>query len=322
MAATPNADQAKAVSLAKQAMEKAPDCAKAEIASLLKGIKLPSPIDTSIILLMDTSGSMGDNNKIDNARQSATMAVQKMSATTEIALIRYDGDCNGGWGIAMDFTTDPKALAVAIARLTPGGGTPMAPAIAFAINHMKNKAQGAKRQILLLTDGQNDCGSISQAGDAVRQSQIKVDAIGFGLQQGSQAQKDLGLVVGNGGKAYSASDGRELIHAFSRAFLLDSIKPAPVAAKLGAQASALQANFDRAQGFLKSEDFDGAVREYRQALKVKPDLSEAHYNLSLTLEEQEQYLGAAEHAQKYLELEPTALDRGKVESRLAALEEL
>jgi len=194
----------------------------------MKGIKLPtSTVEMSIILLIDTSGSMGSNNKIGNAKSAAIQTVSRASAMTEIALLAYDGGCGGGWRVEQGFTGDVSALTQKISGLRPGGGTPTAPAIGFAVDYMKNNGKGKQQQILLLTDGQNDCGSMRTAGDAIRQSQIKVDAIGFGVPTGSQAQTDLGLIVANGGRAYNAANGKELIKAFNRAFLLDTIKPMP-----------------------------------------------------------------------------------------------
>lgn len=44
-----------------------------------------------------------------------------------------------------------------------------------------------------MTDGQNNCGSITDAGAGLRNGNIpvRIDAVGFGLENGSQAQKDL-----------------------------------------------------------------------------------------------------------------------------------
>src|ERR1051326_3716456 len=113
-------------------------------------------VDQSLVLLLDTSGSMADNNKMENAKSAATDAVKSLGPTTEVALISYDGGCAGGWRINQGFTTNHQSVIGAIAMLHPGGGTPTAPAIGFAHDYLEKNGHGQDGQIQLIAGVQSE----------------------------------------------------------------------------------------------------------------------------------------------------------------------
>ncbi len=145
-------------------------------------------VDQSLVLLLDTSGSMADNNKMENAKSAATDAVKSLGPTTEVAVISYDGGCAGGWRVVQGFTTNHQSLIAAIATLRPGSGTPTAPAIGFAHEYLQKSGHGKAGQIMLMTDGQNDCGSMVDAGAGPSEERhSSADRCG-GLRRGQRQQ--------------------------------------------------------------------------------------------------------------------------------------
>ena len=98
-------------------------------------------IGSSLLLLIDASGSMGDpvggghpQAKIDAAKQAATAALGRAarSGAVEIAVLAFSGDCANPVPSYQTFTRDVDRLAAFIDGLQPGGGTPMADALLFA----------------------------------------------------------------------------------------------------------------------------------------------------------------------------------------------
>jgi hypothetical protein len=118
---------------------------------------ISNQVANSIILLFDASGSMGDNNKIDNAKAAAKNFLgNQIQPEDEVALIVFY-DC-GNIVVEEPFTTDKSALTSKIDSISPTGSTPLYDAIDFAKEYMSQNASGAKKKIIQFTDGMETCG--------------------------------------------------------------------------------------------------------------------------------------------------------------------
>ena len=103
------------------------------------------PVASSLLLLIDASGSMGDaigsgnpQVKIAAAKQAAVTALSRaaQSGAIEVAVLAFSGDCQNPVPRYQDFTRDVNQLTRFISSLQPGGGTPMANALLFANRYM------------------------------------------------------------------------------------------------------------------------------------------------------------------------------------------
>jgi Mg-chelatase subunit ChlD len=112
-------------------------------------------VRSSIVVVLDASGSMGDEGKMDEAKASARQVFGQMRGDTEVALIAFF-DC-GDIRVVQDFTTDPAPLLAALAPIMPSGGTPLGESAGFANEYMKANASSTDRQVTTLTDGQESC---------------------------------------------------------------------------------------------------------------------------------------------------------------------
>lgn len=63
-------------------------------------------------------------------------------------------------------------------------------------------------------------------------------------------------------------------------------------------------------------DSDGAIREYEEAIRLRPDYPNAHYNLAVTLEGTGQTARARQEYETYLQLAPNAPDAEEVRKHL------
>lgn len=278
-------------------------------------------ITTSIILLIDTSGSMGDNNKINQAKDAAKRAARQVSQTTEIAILNFDGGCGAGaMRVAAQFTTDLNTLIAAIEKLQPGGGTPMYIATAEAVAHAQKHGRGKQRTVVLMSDGGDSCrAQQAQAAASIRSSNIPVSTIGFDVGNNQQAQGDLGnLATMTGGRTFSASaaDPREIIRAFNLAMLPSLLKDFD----FDNVSNAVAGYFTQAKAMVQQQNVSGALMMLQQANQLAPNSPNLNFNLSLLYESEDHLIPAMNHANNYLRLAPQAVDRADVENRIAQMQ--
>jgi len=78
-----------------------------------------------------------------------------------------------------------------------------------------------------------------------------------------------------------------------------------------------RARLDRGDALLKKGDVDGAIAEYREAIRLKPDFADAHYNLGLALYRKGQRQAAVAECRKASELDPKNQEFRATYQRLA-----
>ena len=185
-------------------------------------------IRNSLLLLIDTSGSMdgeiGSGNpevKIEAAKDAAIAAVDRALAggATEVAVLGFSGDCSNPISERLAFTTDGNQLTGFIRGLQAGGGTPMADALVVANRFMQSSGTPGthSQMIVLLADGDNDCGDVAQAMDQLRGAGIvfRHETVGFGIEPTSDAARDLRHVANaSGGEYHHAASATQLADVF------------------------------------------------------------------------------------------------------------
>ena len=191
---------------------------------IASGYSSPENPRSSLLLLIDTSGSMGNEVgggnpeiKIEAAKSAALAAVQQAAQKrdVEVAVLAFEGECSQPVSRYHGFTTDFPALAGFINGLQPGGGTPMAEAVLFANRFMENEGAPSARDqmIVLLADGENSCGDVSDALSELRASGVifRHETVGFGIQPNSAASQDLQqIATASGGEYHHAADATQL----------------------------------------------------------------------------------------------------------------
>jgi Ca-activated chloride channel homolog len=109
----------------------------------------------NITLVFDTSGSMKEGGKMENARQAALQLVDALGDADEFSLLAFSEDSN--WAVrSLPVGTGRATAKEKIAALWPQSGTALYDAIdeAYAA-HMQSKAKDAEKisAIVVLTDG-------------------------------------------------------------------------------------------------------------------------------------------------------------------------
>ncbi len=147
---------------------------------------------TSVIIIIDASGSMADYGKIDQAKSAArNMLTSGLPAGHEVGLVIFY-DCGAiEW---TPFTTNYASLLPVVDGIAPSGSTPIAASIGVAADKMRTEGRGSEGRIILLTDGGENC-----AGDPV-------DAATSAHQVEVGSGRPGGALPPAGGPAYVSAD--------------------------------------------------------------------------------------------------------------------
>jgi VWFA-related protein len=163
------------------------------------------------MLVIDISGSMDKNNKLQAAKDAAKAYVTQMRAGDQAGLMTFDTQTY----YVQPITTDTVALINAIDGLQTGGDTSMFDALIEAEGALANTT--GRKAVIVLADGL-DNHSQATADDVITQigpSGLTISTIGFGdAATASQSGLDEGVLrslAENSGGMYSyASDSEAL----------------------------------------------------------------------------------------------------------------
>lgn len=142
----------------------------------VSGGKEGSAAPFTTMLVMDVSGSMDKNGKIDGARAAAKAYVDQMRPGDQAGIMAYNTQVN----YVQQLTQDHAALTQAIDGLSTGGDTAMYDALIAAENALKDVT--GRKAIIAVTDGL-DNRSTSTANDVVtgvQQNSLSISTIGLG----------------------------------------------------------------------------------------------------------------------------------------------
>jgi len=158
------------------------------------------PQDTDLVIVFDTSGSMGDHvpggRKLDIAKAAMWKFVDSLPKSVSVGLVTFTGHCGVRVAEPLSKST-PEArarLRSAIASLRADGSTPIGDALALASKQLASSRN--KKRIVVMTDGEETCAEsrLASSADAAWKGGIKVYAIGFAFgQEPSRNFRRLGI---------------------------------------------------------------------------------------------------------------------------------
>ena len=175
---------------------------------------------SSIALLIDTSGSMRDDNKIAEVKRAASEYVAKQAGAQGVvglAIVRFSSDAQ----TVSPLSTDTAAHQRAISSFRADGATEMADGLEDAARALSGTESGVARTILLFTDGQPGSNQESLE-DAQARTQVvaqRLRASGVRLLAVGTSDADAGFLASLTGDSSLVfpTDAGSFAQAFTRA---------------------------------------------------------------------------------------------------------
>lgn len=168
--------------------------------------RIPKP---DYVLMMDVSGSMAAESRMEQAKEAGRVAVRNLPKGSQMAIIAFDHVVEG----VVPFTNNTTKLLDFIDQLQPLGATSYSEPVTQMIALMTNRPPVSGGYIgILVSDGVPNAGVPSSADfTLVKELDAVVNTIGFGstILAGGTYELER-IATGTGGKFYAAPSGDEL----------------------------------------------------------------------------------------------------------------
>jgi len=161
--------------------------------------------ESNLVFLIDTSGSMSNQNKLPLLKSSLNVLVDQLSENDHIAIVTYAGSSK----VALESTTGDKKVIIkqAISQLHAQGSTNGESGISLAYNLASaNFRNGGINRVILATDGDFNVGQTNPEAlvELIRskaEGGIFLTTLGFGFSSNDYTMEKL-ADDGNGNYAY------------------------------------------------------------------------------------------------------------------------
>ncbi|MEV0781886.1 VWA domain-containing protein [Streptomyces sp. NPDC050423] len=190
----------------------------------------------SLVMVLDSSGSMGDDDgtgrtRMESARAAVGTVVDGLPDGYPTGLRVYGADrprgCTDTRLVRPVRGLDRAAVKRAVAGVRPRGDTPIGPSLRKAAQDLPRPAADAigTRTILLISDGEDNCGAPRPCEVAEQLGKegvgLRIDTVGFQVKGAAREQLECIAQAGNG-RYYDAPDAKSLARQLQRAARLSA----------------------------------------------------------------------------------------------------
>lgn len=147
----------------------------------IKGTTRTSRQPVHLILLVDTSGSMEEKNKLGSVQRSLTLLLQLLSPEDRISLVTFSDDSKTVLRQSIPTPEERQAIQYRIQKLIPEGSTNMSAGLLEARTLVEPPSSGRKQGLILLTDGHANIGVHSEQGLIEILARIQSESSGLSL---------------------------------------------------------------------------------------------------------------------------------------------
>lgn len=230
----------------------------------VKGYELPRAARprANLVFLIDTSGSMNEENKLPLVKRSLGLLLDRLDANDRVAIVTYAGSA----GTALEPTpaSQRSVILAAMDRLGAGGSTAGAEGIrqAYALAERNLDPRGVNR-VILATDGDFNVGITDQDElkgyiERERGRGVFLSVLGFGMGNYNDALMQTLAQNGNGAAAYidTLSEARKTLVDEATSTLFPIAKDAKVQVEFNPAAVSEYRLIGYETRLLNREDFD------------------------------------------------------------------
>ena len=172
----------------------------------------------AVAIVLDKSGSMGADRKMENARLGALEALERLDARDVATVIVYDSEARVL--VPPRSAGDKAAFRRAIMGVREGGSTALYDGVKLGAEKLRPfVSEGFVPRIVMLSDGQANVGpsstrDLAELGRRLSRAEVTITTIGLGLDY----NEDLMTVLASesGGNSYFAKDADALTSIFAR----------------------------------------------------------------------------------------------------------
>jgi len=171
---------------------------------LLKGKTRASRQPVHMMMLVDTSGSMDSNNKLESVKRSLQVMLLLLSEQDRLSLIKFDDASSVILNKVTPTTQEREAISYKIATLRTDGSTNMSSGLLDS-RELVEATTERKQGLILLTDGHANIGVCDQEGllRIVRQMMeekpgLSITTVGYGVDHNTELLTEIAKFGGGG----------------------------------------------------------------------------------------------------------------------------
>lgn len=175
-------------------------------------------VPLAVALVLDRSGSMRSDGKMDNAKRGAAEALRMLDERDVAAVVAYDDKASVV--LPTRSVGSPAPFRKAIDALRPGGSTALHDGVQTGAKQLRSYVdEGFAPRVILLSDGLANVGpstteELAALGRTLAGQGITITTIGLGLDYNEDTMT--ALAAESGGNAYFARDAGMLPGIFAR----------------------------------------------------------------------------------------------------------
>ncbi|MDR1048549.1 MAG: VWA domain-containing protein [Synergistaceae bacterium] len=175
-------------------------------------------VPLAVALVLDKSGSMSSDGKMENAKRGALEALEMLDARDVAAVVVYDTEASVA--VPARSASDKNTFSRAVSRIQPGGSTALYDGVRVGANQLWPFAEeGYVPRVILLSDGLANAGpssprELASFGRALAERGATITTIGLGLDYNEDLMT--ALAAESGGNAYFARHAKALPEIFAR----------------------------------------------------------------------------------------------------------
>jgi Mg-chelatase subunit ChlD len=177
----------------------------------VSGEKRRQTPNLALMLVLDKSGSMTNEDKLDLAKRAARGSAQALEATDEIGVIAFDS--RPSVLVRLQPASARLRIRSDIQRVRAGGGTNVLPALREAFLQLAGSDAKIKH-VIVLSDGQSPEAGVATLVQQMRDANITVSGVGVGSGAGKTLLRRIARV--GAGRYYFSLDGSDVPSIFQR----------------------------------------------------------------------------------------------------------